>query len=215
MFTGIVRHVGVVRRIGASAEPKRMTIDLGPLTEGLKPGDSVAVSGSCLTAVGIRETEADFDVIAETISKTTLGMLRVGSKVNIERPLTLRDALDGHIVQGHVDGTAEVRSIKRDATWEVEFSAPGELVDQMVPKGSVAIDGVSLTLTKVGERSFAVALIPTTLAQTTLENLTVASRVNVETDIIGKYVLKHLQQLTGQRPGGGLSLETLKRAGFG
>ncbi len=215
MFTGIVRHVGVVRSVSGGAGGERLAIDLGPLAEGLSEGGSVAVSGACLTVSAIRAGEAEFDVTGETLSKTTLGSLRGGSKVNLELPLKPADALDGHLVQGHVDGVAEVRTVRSGPTHVAEFAAPRELTDEMVLRGSVCIDGVSLTLTDAGDRAFSVALIPETVARTTLGELTGGSKVNVETDIIGKFVLRHLRSLAERGGGGGLTLEKLKEAGFG
>ena len=214
MFTGIVRQVGAVRRVRGVAGGSQLTVEAGPLAAGLAPGDSVAVAGACLTVTAIRDTEVDFDVTAETLSKTTLGSVRAGAKVNLERSLRLSDALDGHLVQGHVDGLAEVRAIHTTGRHVAEFAAAAELTAQMVPKGSVCLDGVSLTLVDVRDGRFSVALIPTTLAQTTLGDLAIGSKVNIETDVIGKYVLKHLHQLGGRAGSGGLTLEKLKEAGF-
>lgn len=214
MFTGIVRHVGSVKSVRPSGGGSRLAIDLGPLAEGLRQGDSVAVNGACLTATDLQGAAAEFDVISETLSHTTLGTLRPGAKVNLERALAAGDTLDGHLVQGHIDGTAAVRTIKHDGQWTIEFSAQAELLGQMVSKGSVTIDGVSLTLANVSTDRFSVALIPTTLADTTLANLTAGVKVNVETDVIGKYVLRYLQQIASGQAGGGLSLEALRQAGF-
>ena len=223
MFTGIVRHAGRLRGIRSAGAGKRLTIDLGPLAAGLAVGDSVAVDGACLTACRVAGAEADFDVVAETLSRTTLGGLGAGSRVNLERPLRLSDVLDGHLVQGHVDGVAEVARIDRGGgQWGVEFTAPAELTDEMVAKGSVAVAGVSLTLTRVADGAFAVALIPTTLGQTTLADLAVGSKVNIETDLIGKYVRRHLGRLAADEappgrtpPGSGqLTIEKLRQAGF-
>ena len=213
MFTGIVRHVGQVRAVRRAAAGARLAIDVGPLAEGLGLGDSVAVSGACLTVVSLSGSEASFDVTAETLSRTTLGSLRAGAKVNLERSLGVGDALDGHLVQGHVDGVAVVQAVgnSRDSTWA--FSAPGELIAQMVPKGSVAVDGVSLTLVDVAEDHFTVSLIPATLAATTLGARGVGDAVNIETDVIGKYVLRYLREIVPQEQGG-LSMETLRRGGF-
>lgn len=212
MFTGIVRHVGKVLSAAASPAGRRLRIDLGPLAGGLALGDSVAVNGACLTACAIEGAAAEFDVVSETLARTTLGELGVGAGVNLERSLRAGDALDGHIVQGHVDGQAELRAVRRGGQWVLEFAAPRDLTAQMVPKGSVALDGVSLTLVDVTDERFSVALIPTTLAETTLGRLKVGGRVNVETDVIGKYVLKCLGRLGA--PGGGLTLEKLRQAGF-
>ncbi len=213
MFTGIIRHVGAVRDVQPAGGGLRLTIDLGPLAEGLGEGDSVAVAGACLTVCGQSGAEASFDVVAETVSRTTLGDLTSGAKVNLERSLAVGATLDGHFVQGHVDGVATVRSVDRGANaWRTEFAAPADVTDTLVAKGSVAVDGVSLTVADVGKGSFSVALIPTTLAETTLADLAVGDRVNVETDVIGKYVRRCLDQIAG--PGGGLTMDKLREAGF-
>ena len=196
----------------ASGLGKRLTIDLGPPAEGLRRGDSVAVAGACLTAAAVSGGTAEFDVVPETLRRTTLGALRAGARVNLERSLRAGEALDGHLVQGHVDGVAAVRRIERGGQWTVEFEAGEELAGQMVAKGAVAVDGVSLTLVDVGGGRFSVALIPTTLKETTLGGLAVGDKVNVETDVIGKYVRKWMSA-SGESPSG-LTLEKLKQAGF-
>ena len=212
MFTGIIRHVGLVRRVTSVPTGERLRIDLGPLAAGVRPGDSVAVSGACLTAVLVEGGEAEFDVVGETLSQTTLGSLGPGARVNLERSLRLTDALDGHLVQGHVDGVAGVKAIRRGGDRHVvEFAAP-KLVAQMVPKGSVAVEGVSLTLVEAAGERFSVAMIPATLRNTTLCDLAVGSKVNVEVDLIGKYVRRYIEQIAGA--GGGLTLEKLRAAGF-
>ncbi len=214
MFTGIVRHIGLVTNISRSGSGRSFTIDLGPLAEGLGEGDSVAVMGACLTASSISAPTARFDVITETLSKTTLGSLQAGSKVNLERSLQLSDALDGHLVQGHVDGVAEVRTIRTGSEYVMELTAEPGITLQMVSKGSICINGVSLTLVDVSERNFSVALIPTTLDETTLGELKSGSKVNIETDIIGKYVQKYLGKLARRPVSGGVSLDALRQAGF-
>lgn len=212
MFTGIIRHVGSIDRARPTSAGRRLTIDLGPLAEGLSAGDSVAIAGACLTVTALTRNAAEFDVIGETLSRSTLGSLSEGARVNLERPVSAAGLLDGHIVQGHVDGIAEVRAIRRGREHVVEFAAEAELTNQMVPKGSIAVDGVSLTLVEVGDGRFGVALIPATLAGTTLGDLNVAARVNIETDVIGKYVLRCLRQMASGA--GGLTLEKLRKAGF-
>ncbi len=211
MFTGIVRHVGQVRSVVPTAGGARLTVDLGPLADGLALGDSVAVDGACLTATSIDGSTVSFDAVAETLAKTTLGSLAAGGRVNLERALTVDASLDGHLVQGHVDGTATVKSITPEA-WT--FSAPRELAAQLVPKGSVAVAGVSLTVVDAGADSFSVALIPTTLAETTLGEMRVGQAVNIETDVIGKYVLRYLRNLGAGGASGGLTLDALRKAGF-
>jgi riboflavin synthase len=215
VFTGIIAHIGTVRSLTPSAGGKRLTVDLGPLAAGLAQGDSVAVNGACLTAAAPpRGSEAAFDVVAETLSRTNLGGLRAGSRVNLERALRLGDGLDGHLVQGHVDGQAVVAGIQRGGQWLIDFEAP-ELTPVMVAKGSVAIDGISLTLVEVTKSTFRVAVIPTTLAATTLGDRKTGDAVNIETDIIGKYVRKYILGDAGaEKTCSGLTLEKLRQAGF-
>lgn len=211
MFTGIVRHVGTVKDVRPAGAGSRLAIDVGPIADGLSLGDSVAVNGACLTVSQLSGSVGQFDVISETLSLTTLGGLRAGSRVNLEPALRLGDGLDGHLVQGHVDGVAAVSHISKAEQWKVSFSASREFLDAMIPKGSVAIDGVSLTLVDVSGDIFSVALIPTTLGDTTLAALAVGGKVNIETDLIGKYVRKSLGGLISS---GGLTMEKLRDAGF-
>jgi len=213
MFTGIVKYVGKVQSVKPSEAQqgaRRLVIDAGPITEGLALGHSVAVNGSCLTASEIQGQAVGFDVVAETLSLTTLGGLVAGARVNLEPALKLNSGVDGHLVQGHVDGRATLAEIRRGREHVMVFTAARELTDQMVLKGSVAINGVSLTLTEATDGRFAVALIPTTLEETTLGELSAGDRVNIETDLIGKYVQKFL----GKQSGGGVTLDKLRDAGF-
>ena len=215
MFTGIIQHVGRI----VSVRPKgggvrRFSIDVGPLADGLPFGGSLAVSGVCLTAASVQAARAEFDAVAETLSRTTLAHLRAGDRVNLERPLRLGDGLDGHLVQGHVDGIAEVRTIEKAGSWLVRFAAPKDLTDLMVPKGSVALDGVSLTLVDVSAGGFSVALIPETLERTTLGELRAGRKLNVETDVLGKYVKKYMSAAGVPDAQEGLTLQKLKDAGF-
>ena len=219
MFTGIIGHVGTVIRRAAASGGARLAIELGRLAEELAAGDSVAVSGACLTVAVFSGGAAEFDVVAETLARTTLGSLRSGSKVNLETALRVGGKLDGHLVQGHVDGLAQVRSVRsgsrrggRPGPAGIAFAAEKALTDMMVAKGSVAIDGVSLTLAGLADGRFEVALIPTTLCQTTLGQLRPGAKVNVETDIIGKYIRRCLEQAASQD--GRLTLERLKESGF-
>jgi riboflavin synthase len=221
MFTGIVRHVGKVLRTTPTAGGRRLTIDLGPLRDGLGMGDSVAVCGACLTACGVQGSAADFDVMSETLRRTRLGELTAGSAVNLERALTLVDTLDGHLVQGHVDGLAKVRKLDRTpGKWVIEFAVDPSLASQMVPRGSVAVDGVSLTIVEVLPDGFTVSLIPTTLSDTTLTDIEPGSSANIELDVIGKYVQRYLAAMLGeaaatrQGSSGGITLDTLRSAGY-
>ncbi len=211
MFTGIVQHVGEVVAAIPSPAGRRLRIDAGPLAPTLRPGASLAVDGACLTVAGASGRLVELDVVPETLSRTTLGELRPGSSVNLEPALPAGAPLDGHIVQGHVDGVATIARIARGGEGHVlALSAPTELTGQMVVKGSVALAGVSLTLAAVEAGGFSVALVPITLQRTTLGSLRISDRLNVELDIIGKYVRLHLEALAA----GGLTMEKLRRAGF-
>jgi riboflavin synthase len=176
----------------------------------------VAVDGVCLTATGVEGAQAGFDAVRETLGRTTLGGLRPGDAVNLERALRLSDGLDGHLVQGHVDGLAECRDAPRGEQGLTRFACPETLCRQMVPKGSVALAGVSLTLVDVTPGAFSVAIIPTTAGETTLGRLRPGDRVNVEVDLIGKYVRKAIAAMLDSGPAspGGLSVEKLRRLGW-
>ena len=213
MFTGIIRHIGTVRDYRSTATGARLRIDLGVLAENISLGDSVAVDGLCLTVAKISGSDVGFDVVRESLSRSTLGEPKSGSRVNLELALRADGRFDGHIVQGHVDGIATVTNIRKQNEWTVEFSADRALVGQMVSKGSIIINGVSLTLVDVAAESFSVTLIPATLNDTTLPALTVGSRVNIEVDILGKYVSRYLQNLT-ETSGGNLTLDKLRQKGF-
>jgi riboflavin synthase len=211
MFTGIVERIGVVRAVSATAAGKRIAVDLAALAEGSARGHSISLSGCCQTVAEISGTVAVFDTVPETLRLTTLGGLRVGDRVNLERSLRVGDRLGGHFVTGHIDGTATLAGRREqggERLWT--FAAEADLLSQMAAKGSVAIDGVSLTLVEVTDRGFSVALIPTTLGDTTLGELQVGQKANIETDVLGKYVLKHLA--AGGAPG--LTVEKLRAAGF-
>ena len=177
MFTGIVRTVGTV----ASSDGARLVVETG--TEAAI-GDSVAIAGVCLTVTGRENGTLAFDVVAETLDRTTLGQLAAGSRVNVEPSLRAGDPLGGHIVQGHVDGVGSLRE-RGELTW---FDAPPEITRYCVDKGSIAVDGTSLTVTAVDDGGFGVALIPHTLEATTLGSLDPGNPVNLEVDVLAKYV---------------------------
>jgi riboflavin synthase len=189
MFTGIVEELGVVEALEDQGDAVRLTVRGPHVTQDARLGDSVAVNGCCLT-VADREGETfTADVMRETLDKTSLGALQPGGRVNLERAVTATSRLGGHIVQGHVDGTGSV--VRREASehWEVvEVSLPPDLARYLVPKGSVTVDGVSLTVVDVGDESFTVSLIPETLARTTLGHREPGDPVNLEVDVIAKYV---------------------------
>lgn len=209
MFTGLIETVCRVRSLRGAV----LEVDLGELAGQLKPADSVAINGVCLTAAGLSAGAAQFDLSGETLQKTTLGRLQPGKPVNIELALKADGRLGGHFVQGHVDGIATVVQIQRKADFaDVKFAADAELLDQMVPKGSVAVDGVSLTVADMGAGWFCAAIIPVTLERTTLGQARVGDKVNIETDIIVKIIKRQLDKLLGQRQG--LTAEKLKELGF-
>ena len=212
MFTGIVEHVGAIIDTRSVSGGRRLRVDVGPMVADSAHGASICVSGVCLTVAGNLGQELEFDVIPETLEKSTLGSKRMGDRVNLERSLQVGDRLDGHFVQGHVDGRAIVDRVQASAREYVIWLRPGHaLVPYIVPKGSVAVDGVSLTIAAIEEGSFSVALTPTTLERTTLSLLTTRDSVNIETDIIVRTIIHHLGHLAAP---GGLTVDTLREAGF-
>ncbi|MFQ6047869.1 MAG: riboflavin synthase [Phycisphaerae bacterium] len=215
MFSGIVAATGKVRRVERFGSRRRLAIDISALGERPAVGASVSVSGVCLTVAAVEASVAEFDVVAETLERSNLGRLRPGEAVNLELALRASDRLDGHLVQGHVDGTATVRRIgQRAGQRTVWFRAdqPERIMPYVLPRGSVAVEGVSLTVVEVEGRRFSAALIPTTLARTTLGRLGIGDVVNVETDLLVRAVLRRLEGL-GQS-GLGLTMRALQTAGF-
>ena len=219
MFTGIVEHVGTVVAVRPRGTVVQLAIDCGPVVEGVRLGDSIAINGTDLTVTALAGTALHFEMVPETASITTLGLLRPGSRVNLERALRADGRYDGHIVRGVVDGTGTIREWRRQQEDVRLFVAcVPALASGMVPKGPITLDGVSLTLVDVGPDFFSVALIPYTLSHTTLGERRVGERVNLEVDVIGKYVRKYLQQIfAGQSAAAaeaGLSVERLRELGF-
>ena len=210
MFSGIVESIGKIRHARSAPGGRRLTIDVGAIAGDCALGASVCISGVCLT---VAERDADtltFDVIKETLDKTTLGAKQPGAGVNIERSLRVGDRVDGHFVQGHIDGTAIVKRVTATPAEHVLHLCPDAPVRRfIVPKGSVTVDGVSLTIADVDGDTFSVALIPTTLERTTLATLHQGDRVNIETDIITRTVVHHLTEQTSQ---GGVTLDALREA---
>ncbi|MFI6586404.1 riboflavin synthase [Embleya sp. NPDC050493] len=193
MFTGIVEELGEIVAIERLTDSARITIRGPVVTTGARHGDSIAVNGVCLTVVDdkVDPVEATFtaDVMQETLDKSSLGALTTGARVNLERPMVLGGRLGGHLVQGHVDGTGEILARTPGEEWEVvEIALPAHLARYVVDKGSITVDGISLTVVQAHDASFTVSLIPTTLALTTLGVKTVGDPVNLEVDIIAKYV---------------------------
>ena len=193
MFTGIVEEIGVVREIQRGSKSSRLTIGADIVLDGTKVGDSICTSGVCLTATSVTGSAFTADVMAETMRRTKLGDLKPGSPVNLERALQPTSRLGGHIVSGHIDGTGTIARMEREdnAVW-VTVEAPPQLLRYIIEKGSIAIDGISLTVAAVSENSFQVSVIPHTGGATTLLRQQVGDTVNLECDLIGKYVEKLL-----------------------
>ena len=194
MFTGIVEEMGEVVRIDRTANTARLNVRASVTRDGSAVGASIAVNGVCLTVVDLDRDGLVFDVGPETLERTTLGALARGDRVNLERPLRFQGALGGHLVQGHVDAVGTVRSVRRvESTARVTIALPDpELAPLFIPQGSVAVDGVSLTIAALEDLAVEVMVIPHTLAVTTLGFRQEGGRVNIETDVIGKYVLRSL-----------------------
>ncbi len=210
MFTGLIEAVCEVK---SAAVAGALTVDLGSLVEDCRLGDSIAVNGVCLTVTRLAGSMATFGLSAETLAKSTLATLRPPAKVNIERAMKATDRFGGHFVQGHVDGIATISAVRQVGEFaDMEFSAPSSLLDPMVEKGSVAIDGVSLTIAELGVDRFRVAAIPETLSRTTLGPARIGDKVNIEIDIVVKAIRRQLEQiLPGTEP---LTVERLRQMGF-
>ena len=200
MFTGIVETVGIVVGLDLRGEIARIELEAPAILEGVRIGDSVAVNGACLTVTRVDPPRLAFDAVRETLERTCLGALEPGARVNLERALRADARFDGHIVQGHVDATGRVRALERRGTDVRLVVEVGEaFAGELVPKGSVAIDGVSLTVVGVEPDGFDVVLIPHTLKETTLGERRPGDPVNLEADVLGKYVKRHLERLLPDR----------------
>ena len=194
MFTGLVEEIGVVDKLEQLDNAVRIAVRAPKVTEDATPGDSIAVDGVCLTVVDNANGTFTADVMRETLDRSRLGTYEAGSEVNLERALAAGQRMGGHIVQGHVDGVAEVVSRTPSEHWEVvRFTLPKQLDRYVVEKGSIAVNGTSLTVSAVGEGYFEVSLIPTTLRETTAGTLAPGDPVNLEVDIVAKYVEKMVQ----------------------
>lgn len=203
MFTGIVELMGRVADLRPEGPGVRLTVEAGKVADDAHLGDSICINGCCLTVVERRRQQLEFQAGEETLSRTNLGRLEVGDAVNLERSLRPDSRLGGHYVAGHVDALAEVDERTDTGEWsEFWFSAPREQLLQMASKGSIAIDGVSLTLVEVTDDRFSVALIPHTLEVTTLGGRQVGDRVNIETDVLAKYVQRQLEAWRDSGPSG-------------
>lgn len=223
MFTGLVEETGQVRSVRRAGRSLHLTVGARTVLEGLRLGDSVAVNGVCLTVVRFDGDSFTVDVMPETFQRTSLGALTPGSLVNLERAMALGNRFGGHIMQGHVDGMGTIAALEQDEiAVRMTVAAPPELLRYVVPKGSIAIDGISLTVVDVSQDRFQVSLIPHTLAATNLRQRRVGDRVNLEADVLAKYVERLLawrlppeQSGAATRPGSaGLTEAFLREHGF-
>jgi len=219
MFTGIIEGFGTIREIRQEGQGKRMTVHAEFFLEQTRIGDSICVSGACLTVVMIDDKRFTVDVSPETLAKTTFKSAKIGDRVNLERALRLSDRIDGHLVSGHIDGTGTV-TIKQNIgnAMIVSFKVPGFISHYMIQKGSVAVDGISLTINNCGHDSFDVSIIPHTAKLTTIGFKKAGDLVNIETDMIGKYVERfvggkhHDEKKKGS--GNSINMEFLAKSGF-
>ncbi len=204
MFTGLVEEIGTIAALEPQGDALRLTITAETVLSDAALGDSIAVNGVCLTVAEQDGASFTADVMQESLDRTGLGQLDVGSRVNLERALAAGARLGGHIMQGHVDGTAELLNRTSSENWDVlRFSLPAAIARYVVEKGSIAVNGTSLTVSAVGEDWFEVSLIPTTLAATTHGELAAGDTVNLEVDVIAKYVERMLSHGNGTVPGAG------------
>jgi riboflavin synthase len=214
MFTGLIEEVGEVLSLSGERGTRRLTVTARELPREMKKGDSIAVSGVCLTAVGIRKNSISFDLAAETLARTSLSRLEGGALVNLELPMKAGGRMGGHIVQGHVDGVARFIALEKiagkDDYW-LRLELPGELVKYVVFKGSLAVEGISLTVAKIEGCEVTIAIIPHTAEMTNLKRFRPGDPMNIEVDIIAKYAEK---MLLGQTVPGNITLERLVAEGF-
>ena len=217
IFTGIIEELGVVKSIAINGASGCITIKARKVLEGTKLGDSIAVNGTCLTVTSINSDGFSADVMAETVRRTSLSQVGKGDKVNLERAMTLNGRFGGHIVSGHIDGTGTITKYKKEenAIW-VTIKVPEEILDLIVEKGSICIDGISLTVATVSDRDFQVSIIPHTAKETTLIQKKVGSLVNLENDIVGKYIKKFMEnkQESQSKRESGLTMEMLEKYGI-
>ncbi len=214
MFTGLIEEVGVLKSIKKGTHSAVLTISCDKVLEGSNVGDSIAVNGVCLTATGIDSGEFTADVMHETLNRSALGQLALGSRVNLERAMPADGRFGGHIVSGHIDGVGTVSSINKDdnAIW-YHIEADCDIMKYVVLKGSIAIDGISLTVAKVDESTFAISAIPHSVAHTTLADRKVGDKVNLETDIIGRYV-ERMMTFAENKESSKITREFLIKNGF-
>jgi riboflavin synthase len=211
MFTGIIEELGTVKALRREAGAARITLSAAKVLDGTTLGDSICVNGVCLTVVEMSRTEFSADVAVETLRVTNLGDLQAGNKVNLERALQLSARIGGHLVTGHVDAVGRLREKREEGNgWRIFIDASASVLRYVIKKGSIAIDGISLTVADVDNAGLAIAMIPHTAKLTTLGFKKAGDSVNLESDIIGKYV----ERLLAGRVEGGVSLDALKKSGF-
>jgi len=211
VFTGIVEEMGNVKALPRDAGAARITISASAVLDNTALGDSISVNGVCLTVVHIGKNEFSADVAVETLKVTNLGDLKIGTKVNLERALQLSARIGGHLVSGHVDAVGRIREKREEGNgWRIFIDAPETLLKYVIKKGSIAIDGISLTVADVDKTGFSIAMIPHTAKLTTLGFKSTGDSVNLEGDLIGKYV----ERLLSGRMESGVNLELLKKTGF-
>ncbi len=217
IFTGIIEELGVVKSIAINGTSGCITIKAQKVLEGTQLGDSIAVNGTCLTVTSINSDGFSADVMAETVRRTSLSQVGKGDLVNLERAMILNGRFGGHIVSGHIDGTGTITKYTKEenAIW-VTIKAPEEILDLIVEKGSICIDGISLTVATVSDRDFQVSIIPHTAKETTLIHKKVGSLVNLENDIVGKYIEKLMEnkQEEKSKKASGLTMEMLEEYGI-
>ncbi len=214
MFTGLIEDLGTLQEIRTATDQARLTVATGlPMAE-LILGESIAINGVCLTVTAFGDGVFSADVSPETLKCTTLGQLSTGCRVNLERALRLSDRLGGHLVTGHIDGKARIVERRQEGnTLRLSFQTDAAVSSLLVAKGSVTIDGISLTVNEVSEDAFSLVVIPHTLAMTTLQDRKIGDEVNVETDLIGKYVARFLQDGAPGKPQG-VTMDILAKHGF-
>jgi len=213
MFTGLIEAVCTVKSVRRSENTMLLSIDLGGLAGDGRIGDSIAINGACLTIARLEGGLATFELSGETLARSTLGKLKPSSQVNVERAIRTTGRFGGHFVQGHIDGTAIIKAIDKHGRFaDMKFAAGAELLDAMIAKGSVAVDGISLTIAGIDRNSFTVALIPETMNKTTLSQAKIGDEVNIETDIIVKTIKTQLEKILPQTQS--LTAEKLKELGF-
>jgi len=211
MFTGIVEELGTVKIFQREAGAARLAVSASTVLDGTALGDSICVDGVCLTVVNITKNDFSADIAVETLNVTNLGELKIAMHVNLERALQLSARVGGHLVSGHVDAVGRIREKRPEGNgWRLTFDVPAQTLRYVIKKGSVAIDGISLTVAEVDRSGFSIAMIPHTARVTTLGSKSAGDRVNIETDIIGKYV----ERLLSGRIENSVSLELLRKSGF-